>query len=268
LKSAISVAGEAVNLTPPNHPDLPSRLSNLSNLLFTKYKKTEDKADLEDAIEKARCAVRAIPEELNPDLAGQLSDLSNMLLIRYDSTHDEGSLDEAISLAHEAIRATLDSKPDLPAALNSLEGLVLGGVKRIVTNVWKAVHPGQGDSTNLATRLSRLSSMLLTRYEKTENKKDLDEAISAARHAVRATPDHHRHQDLAGRLHHLGNMLSRRYNITGDMKDREEASNIAVELEDLGDDHDVDSHQQHSPSPARRNKLSFRSLSWVIGKMG
>ncbi|KAL2174178.1 uncharacterized protein P884DRAFT_315271 [Thermothelomyces heterothallicus CBS 202.75] len=64
--------------------------------------------------------------------------------------------------------------------------------------------------------------MLASRYERTGEMTDLEEAIGIARQAVDATP--HDHPDRAALLRNLGNKLVRRCRRTSKMADLEEAS--------------------------------------------
>ncbi|WP_159044969.1 hypothetical protein, partial [Streptomyces sp. NRRL F-5122] len=61
LEEAIQASRDAVRATPPDHPDLAARLSNLGVALLRSFERGGDQAVLEEAIQASRDAVRATP---------------------------------------------------------------------------------------------------------------------------------------------------------------------------------------------------------------
>jgi Tetratricopeptide repeat len=78
-----------------DHPDLPTMLNNLGNVLERRYECTGQVTDLEMAIEKAEEAVGLAPSD-HPDLAVWLNNLGNVLEIRYERTGQVADLEMAI----------------------------------------------------------------------------------------------------------------------------------------------------------------------------
>lgn len=69
--------------------------------------------------------------------------------------------------------------------------------------------------------MNTLGTLLSFRFERTGNLKDLDDSISKAQEAARATPEDH--PQRLGRQNNLGSKLFQRYRITGDTDDLEQA---------------------------------------------
>ncbi|KFA80602.1 hypothetical protein S40288_10272 [Stachybotrys chartarum IBT 40288] len=80
LAHALSVTDEAIKRTSPDHPHHPVQLGIISDLLFKRYRRTKDKADVTRAIENAQIPVEV---DSHPGLASQLSALGDMLMERY-----------------------------------------------------------------------------------------------------------------------------------------------------------------------------------------
>ncbi|KAK6356065.1 hypothetical protein TWF718_000439 [Orbilia javanica] len=76
LNRTIEVADITVNVTPQDHPDQTSHLSNLGNKLRTRFEWTSSIDDLNRAVEVADIAVNATPQD-HPDQAGYLNNLGN-----------------------------------------------------------------------------------------------------------------------------------------------------------------------------------------------
>jgi hypothetical protein len=73
-----------------------------------------------------------------------------------------------------------------------------------------------------------LGAFLGSRYKRTGDVTDLEEAIQVARQAVVSSPEDH--SDLARSLNNRGNSLGTRYERTGDMTDLEVAIQVARQV--------------------------------------
>jgi tetratricopeptide (TPR) repeat protein len=252
LREAISVARQAVESTPDDHPNRAACLNNLGVMLGTRYERTGEMGDLEEAISVAREAVESTLDD-HPDRAGKLSSLGNKLGRRYERTGEMGDLEEAISVARQAVESTPDNHPDRAAWLSNLGVMLgrryertgeMGDLEEAISIARQAVESMPDDHRDRTTRLNNLGVMLESRYERTGEMGDLEEAISVARQAVESTPDDH--PDRAAWLSNLGNKLESRYERTGEMGDLEEAISVARQaVESTSDDH-----------PDRAGKLS------------
>ncbi|KAI9782858.1 MAG: hypothetical protein M1816_001678 [Peltula sp. TS41687] len=95
--SAIPSAGAGVQETIGRQPQGHSArwLNNLGNRLASRYERTRNMDDLEQAIEKIQQAVEKTPEA-HPDLAKWLGNLGNCLARRYGRTENMDDLEQAI----------------------------------------------------------------------------------------------------------------------------------------------------------------------------
>ncbi|KAJ6439162.1 putative reverse transcriptase [Purpureocillium lavendulum] len=101
LEEAITVARQAVDLTPADHPDRAIWLLNLGNKLKSRYESTGELANLEEAITVARQAVGCTPAD-HPNRAAFLNNLGNKIESRYERTGKSRDLEEASSCFHAA----------------------------------------------------------------------------------------------------------------------------------------------------------------------
>ncbi|KAF5227665.1 hypothetical protein FAUST_11634 [Fusarium austroamericanum] len=238
------MARKAIESTPDDHPNLAGRLNNLGNQLKSRYERTGEIKDLEEAIKMARKAIESTPND-HPDLATLLNNLGNRLSRRYERTGEMKDLEEAIKMARKAIESTPDDHPNLAGRLNNLGTKLenryarMGEMKDLeeaIETVRKAIESTPNDHPNLAGRLNNLGTKLENRYARTGEMKDLEEAIKMARKAIESTPDDH--PDLAALLNNLGNRLNSRYERTGEIKDLEEAIKMARKaIESTPNDH-------------------------------
>jgi hypothetical protein len=86
---------------PADHPYRALCLSNLGNVLQTRFGHTSDLADLDRAVEVGKQAVAAIPAD-HPYRAGRLSNLGNALRIRFERTRVLADLDWAMEVSRGA----------------------------------------------------------------------------------------------------------------------------------------------------------------------
>ena len=143
-------------------------MANLGGTLLTRYERTGNKADLDEAIEIARAALAAAPPE-HPFRGGILSILGLALRVRYDRIGALADLDEAV----EVSRAAVDAAP-----------------------------PGHPDR---AGELANFGIALVTRFERIGIAADLDKAVEVSRAAVDAAPLDH--PDRARHLSSLAGIL-------------------------------------------------------------
>ncbi|KAJ5413883.1 CHAT domain-containing protein [Penicillium cosmopolitanum] len=191
LEEALSIARQAINATPSDHPDRAGQLSRLGSCLGDRYSRTRAIADLEEAISIARQVVDATPPD-RPYQARILSNLGNGLHNRYSRIGAIADLEEAISIARQATNAT---PPD---------------------------HPDR------ARYLSHLGAFTGYRSSRTRAIADLEEAVSITRQAIDATPPGC--PDRAIRFTNLGNSLCNRYSRTGVIADLEEAKRCFIDV--------------------------------------
>ena len=168
----------------------------------------------------------------HPDRAMYLSNLGAALRTRFERTGERADLDEAVTVGRHAVAATPPTTPTAPDGCpTSASPCGSGSSAPAARPTWTRRSPPAGTRWPPPRRpprprqcLSNLGVALRTRFERTGDQADLDEAVTAGRHAVAATPPDH--PDRAGRLSNLGVALRARFERTGGQADLDEA--IAV----------------------------------------
>jgi tetratricopeptide (TPR) repeat protein len=229
LEEALRCWWQAVQITPPNSPDLPSRLSNLGAGLLDRYNRMGALADLEEAVRVSRQAVQVTPPD-SPDLPGHLNNLGLGLRARYTRTGALADLEEAVYCWQQAVAHTLTDSLNLPTILNNLgSGLLdryertgaLADLEEAVRCLEQAVQITPPDSPELPMFLNNLGLGLCDRYERTGALADLEEAVRCWQQAVQVTPPNS--PAVPTYLSSLGAGLHDRYTRTGVPADLEEA---------------------------------------------
>ncbi|KAL4813877.1 CHAT domain-containing protein [Aspergillus spinulosporus] len=192
-------------------------------------------ADLEMAIQEAREALEATPED-HPDYTMYLNSLCICLRVRYSRTGAMADLEESIQIGREAVKATPEDHPSRAACLNNLgirlrkrysrtgamadlnESIEIG---RDVVKTTPENHP------DYTMYLNSLCIHLRVRHSRTGATADLEESIKIGREVVKATPKDH--PDQAERLDNLGSSLNDQYSRTGAMADLEESIQVGQE---------------------------------------
>ncbi|QKX64818.1 uncharacterized protein TRUGW13939_11994 [Talaromyces rugulosus] len=231
LDEAVNIAREAADITPPNHPDLASRLNDLGSALAKRYSRNSKIEDLEQAISSIERAVDLTPPD-HPDLASRLDYLGMRLADRCDhATGKTVDLEQSISYIQRAVDITPPDHPNLASYLSDLGGVlahryddVTGETKDLeqaISYAQRAVDITPPDHPDLAGRLNNLAATLIYQANRTGQAEDLDEAISNIQGAVDVTPPDH--PELARYLSNLACMLLDRYDRSGRSEDLEEA---------------------------------------------
>ena len=125
---------------PEGHRGRATVLNNLGVYWYTRYGRTRDLQDLDNAIVQLKLALEDDPATSNGE---RLCNLGNMLVSKYDSTADLQDLDDAIA----ALEAAVERTPENYSLIERAE------------------------------YLNELANALHTRYDATRNLQDLDTAI-------------------------------------------------------------------------------------------
>jgi CHAT domain len=238
LDQAETLAREAVKLAlevRAGNPDrvarfaLSTSLQNLAAALVSRFQRSRDRADLDEAIDAAR---EAIPVTDRSDRGYGITQtlLANALLESFERYWDVADLRDAVAAA----QAGADAAPPVGRVRAvALSALALahsnsfkhtGDVRdlhRAIAVDKDSVAAAQGDPIGLATCLSNLGGILTTKYDRIGDAAALDEAIDAHRQAVRSTPDGY--VNRPGFLSSLGNTLRSRFLVGGVPADIDEA---------------------------------------------
>jgi CHAT domain-containing protein len=229
LNQAITAGQQAVDITPPDHPNLPGLLSNFGIALRARFERTGSLDDLNQAITTGQQAVDTTPPD-HPDRPMLLSNLGTALQARFVRIGSLDDLNQAIAVGQRAVYTTPPDHPNLPMLLSNLgtalqarfgrTGL-LDDLNQAISVGQQAVEATPPGHPNLPGRLSNLGGALQTRFGRTGSLDDLNQAITVGQQAVDTTPPDH--PNLPRRLSVLAATLLSRYERTRDARDQSEA---------------------------------------------
>ncbi|KAJ7810356.1 CHAT domain-containing protein [Mycena olivaceomarginata] len=219
---------DAVRLIPDSHPDKPTMLNNLSNLLLGRFEQLGDLNDLNMSIMMTEDAVLLTPDG-HPDKPRNLSNLGNSLLGRFERLGDLSDLNKSIMMFEDAVQLTPDGHPDKPAMLNNLGNSLLRRFERLgdLSDLNKSIMMTE-DAIQLTPdghpdkpgRFSNLGNSLFHRFEQLGDLSDLNKSIMMFKDAVQLTPDGH--PDKPRNLSNLGNSLLGRFERLHDPQDSQQ----------------------------------------------
>ncbi|KAJ7136960.1 CHAT domain-containing protein [Mycena epipterygia] len=219
----------AVALTPDGHPDKPSQLNNLGNLLNSRFQRLGDLTDLQSAVLRFETAVALTPDG-HPDKPSRLNNLGNSLLARFERLGDLDDLNQSIVRFEAAVTLTPDGHPNKPSWLNNLGNSLLRRFERLgdlndlnqsVLSLEDAVTLTPDGHPDTPSQLNNLGNSLNSRFQRLGDLTDLQLAVLRFEDAVALTPDGH--PDKPSRLNNLGNLLNSRFQQLGDLTDLQSA---------------------------------------------
>jgi tetratricopeptide (TPR) repeat protein len=194
LEPAIAAGREATSLARRDTVCL----SALAALLLDRFKVTERKADLDEAIEVARTATR-LPPSRPSDGTAALANLGSALSERFKYLGSVEDLEESIDLGRTAV--TL-SRPG-PSRKHALHNLAQG-LRRLVMETGRpealeeaiavarrGVNARPREGSDQALSLAGLGAALADRCELTHTPDGLDEALACSLEAFDMTPADH-----------------------------------------------------------------------------
>lgn len=178
----------------PRRPSDPSldRLYKEAESTFERYMRRGRRADLEKSLELGRALLTDLPAD-SPDRLAYMNLYAGALNARYDQSGDMSDLTDAIDIMYEVARRT---------ELNQYQAL-----------------PGV---------LSNLGSILIERWQRAFNERDLEEGITVQEAAIAATPRDS--EDWATYASNLGLALRARYPLTENPTDVDRAVNLYEEI--------------------------------------
>jgi CHAT domain-containing protein/tetratricopeptide (TPR) repeat protein len=195
LAEAIQLHRQAVDCAQPGSDALAWARSNLAEALRLRYQSAgdSDRAVLDEAVEHARAALAAAPQNklLRPRLQ---SNLALVLLTRFGARGRPSDLTEAVSLAQDAVIATPADHPNRAERL-----FILSGIRRmdlIRMSGLRAMDPRrQGEVFEAALGSRTPAHPVSWRRRRTRRpsaeRLALDQMIRAASDAAAAAPDGH-----------------------------------------------------------------------------
>jgi tetratricopeptide (TPR) repeat protein len=222
LKGAIDTLEQVVATIGTGNRNRAGMLSTLGGALHTRYRVTEQLADLDRAVDLGEQAVAAETEHPN---ARNLYNHGVVLSTRYERTQQLADLDRAVDVGEQAVAAVGDEDPNRAGYLSSLGAHLvtrfgrtgqLSDLDRAV-NVTERAVTAATDHLNRAAYLSDLGNDLLTRFGRTGQFADLNRSVEAGEQAVAdVEPDD---PNSAGYLSNLCCALRTRYERIGRLAD-------------------------------------------------
>lgn len=234
LDTAAELAGRAAELTladPDTQPDT-GALSNLGQILQSRFETAGAGSDLNESIRLGREALLATPADAR-DYVAAVGNLLGVLRLRFERTSNPADLLEAIELGRPIAAGISTGHPDHGYLLTNLasalkvwaestliaddldEAITIGRQALSVLNVGSGLH---------TRALSNLGTILLVRYQKFSNADDLDEGIEFTRQALASTPEPGHQRDVI--LFNYGSMLFERFKRHGRHEDSEASTSI------------------------------------------
>ncbi|WP_062441103.1 CHAT domain-containing tetratricopeptide repeat protein [Herbidospora daliensis] len=247
LETAAGLLREAVTASGVSKAELPRWKNNLGNVLSSLFLRTSDMRDLDEAIDSLRGAVALTPGA-HPQRAARLHNLAGSLHRRVAYRGSVADLNEAITCYSAAAQAAPAGRR-LASAANAGLGATLG---------LRFALQGDGEDLDAAVRrlrlalrfvgdldpdrptwLVNLADQLIRRFQHTQDRDALDEAIEVLAQATRATEPGHPFQSL--RLETHGRALAMRFEAFADLADAdaavrrcEQAADAALDPVDRG----------------------------------
>lgn len=230
LYESLDLYDEAVGLTPLGHPERATRLASLA--FAWKIKST----DLDQSIELYQEALDITPDS-DKNYADRLHDLAHTYEVRSQAAHaisGEDDLDQCISLYKGAFDKTPHDHPDqlprfisvmLAHKLKSKQSLEdTDGAIQVYKEGLKIVRQAENSEEGKiyeADILELLGEAYDTRFEKTDDMADSDQALQYFQQALDTRPatDFYR----AERLEQIGSQYNDRFKITDNLQDLDRA---------------------------------------------
>ena len=215
---------QAVKLTPEGHSDLPVMLNNLGISYQSCFSRTEDIADLTEAIQKFQQAVQLTPKG-HPDLPARLGNLGISYQSHFERTGDIAELVKAIQNKKQAVKLTPKGDSGLPALISNLGISMsyhscfkrtgdLADFAEAVQNFQQAIKFTPKGHPDLSEWLINLGNLYQSCFERTGDMTDLVKAICNQQEAVKLTPTGH--SILSNRLSNLGKLYKLHFSYSQD----------------------------------------------------
>ncbi|MFJ9682024.1 CHAT domain-containing protein [Streptomyces sp. NPDC101194] len=242
LDRATVTARAALRATDPADANLPERLDNLSTALQAQANRSGDFVAAAEAARLSSRAVRAVPPTGRRRLLFE-ENLAAARLTRFRLTGDRDELALAVDELRAVVAATPGSDPDLARRRARLGGALhelfvltrdphrLGQAVELLT---QAADRGSTTGVRLDA-LSGLGAVLLSRFQETGSRQDLDHAVHCGEESVKeaGTGDPRR----SGRLHTWGWVLRATHARTHEPRVLDEAIDaFRLALDGLGRD--------------------------------
>lgn len=228
LDRAADLMAQAVAAaSPETSPDLADWLENLGLVMRDRYLRDGDLADLDLAAARLSAAAGMTPAN-TAARPGRLDQLAATLRMRALRRGDASELRQAVDLHREAAGLAVDA-PERSVVLNNLGGTLRAwasatddqqALGEAVRSYREAL--GCAQAAERGAVLTNLGAALIDSYDRTGERRDLDEAIEVLAQSVAVTGP--RSPERPARLNNLANGLRRRYDRDGPAADAVEVT--------------------------------------------
>ncbi|MGW5497565.1 CHAT domain-containing protein [Streptomyces olivaceoviridis] len=235
VEELIESARHAIEQGDPSDPERASSLLCLAGGLHRRGELTDDRADLDQAIDLYESFLAEYPE--HDQRTSTQEDLAVCLMHRHQRTNDARDLRAAVDLTRCAARSLPESSPVLPRVLlvqatalyllydeHTAEATDLDEAAEAAR---RGIYLSVEDSDAIALLRSTLSEILRCRFEDRGDASDLEAAAAAVLRAERDTPAGAAHRPLI--LHAVAGVLRVRAQHTGNRADFTAAVDFARE---------------------------------------
>jgi tetratricopeptide (TPR) repeat protein len=247
LDEAIQKAKEAVAAVPAGHTALAMFLHGLGTKLGARFDLSGNVKGLYDARQKLEQALQLISEN-NIDFAAYSTNLGKCFEMQLDQSKNPEDLAKATQMTERALASIPENHPDLGTTLihhvnKVVKKFVWTGSSEAVGYIQEArallqrVPTSPENSAEYSEYLESLGNVLEKRFEQTENRDDLEQAIRNAREVLKMTPSGSVRKPAW--LSNLGDKLERRFEEFGYKGDLEEAIGLTLHALKMTPEHHI-----------------------------
>ena len=240
LDATISLIARSLSVLGGRHPHGGRQLVSLGTVLYVRFERTRDPADLDQVIDIARAALRDVATETDPVRTGALELLGAALRHRYERQGDGRDLDEAIdalgelvSLLPEGHDARLRPLIHLSIALRLRQSRTRDSADLVAASTAAREAAGilSADDPRAPATLVNLTHVLRDMFTHSGDQRLLSEAVAAAEAAVLRSPEDA--PDRAAVVANLAQALGARGQAQGTTADLIRAISLARQAVDI-----------------------------------
>jgi tetratricopeptide (TPR) repeat protein len=224
LDEAVELLGEAAAVLPADDGDVSGVWNNLSGALLNRYLRTQDRSDLDAAVEASGRALDVAPP--GAAAASKHTNRAGLLRMRYEVDHSIDDLNASVEHAKAAVGLLPEREPNHPMALSTLAASLVHRFKelRAPQDLSEAIFAARTAMT-LTTPVSPagiaatsiLATALGQRFAAEGRLRDLNEAIDLTRRMMDDIPA--TQPEYATHVLGLATLLFRRFDRFGTRHD-------------------------------------------------
>ncbi|THV01704.1 hypothetical protein K435DRAFT_654808, partial [Dendrothele bispora CBS 962.96] len=206
-----------------------SRLNQLGDDFYERFKSHDDLDDLNDAVEAYRLVIHLTPDG-DPDKPSSFISLAAGLDDMFKKSDSIADLDASVNAYRLAVQLTPEGHHDKPSHMNDLAASLddrfrrfgeVGDLETAVSIYRHVIQLTPQEDPNYPWRLNNLASSLRNRFGRMGEIKDLEESILTSCTAIKLMPDVS--SDKPSLLNNLAASLNTRYQRLGDASDLKQA---------------------------------------------